>query len=130
MRHVFQIAGASIAGLFLGAMGMSVLHAQTATAPAYLVSNIAEVKDPELMKKYSAGAPATVAAFGGKVIARATPVMLDDRGATTGTVFLIQFPSMKNLTDWFHSPGYSAVRPFRENASTGRLYAIEGLPPS
>jgi uncharacterized protein (DUF1330 family) len=35
---------------------------------------------------------------------------------------------MRALQDWWNSPAYSAIRPLREKATIGRLFALQGLP--
>ena len=132
MKNIFALALAGGLGLILGASGMSLLQAQTATPKASLFNNISEIKDPAMFDKYRAAVGATQTAYGVRAIVRnATPVMLSQtQPVTTGTVLILEFPSMQKLTDWFNSPAYAAIRPFRENATTGRIFAVEGLPPS
>jgi uncharacterized protein (DUF1330 family) len=131
MKNIFGLALAGGLGLVAGASGMSLLHAQTATPKAYLFNNITEIKDPDSFKKYQAQVAATQVPYGVHAIVRnATPVMLSQtQPVTTGTVVILEFPSMKNLTDWFNSPAYAAIRPLRENSTTGRIFAVEGQPP-
>jgi uncharacterized protein (DUF1330 family) len=115
----------------LGAAGMNVLHAQTAAPPVYLVANIQSVNDEANYDKYRAAVAGTQTPFGGRFLARgAKAVALDKSPLPTGTMVIITFPSMKNLQDWWNSPGYSAIRPLRENATVSTVYAVEGLPAS
>jgi uncharacterized protein (DUF1330 family) len=119
---------ATLAGMACGAAAMAALAAQT-SAPAYYVGNVQEVKDPEAYKTYAARVPETLTPFGGKFIVRgAEPVILDASRKPPGYIVIIQFPSMKNLRDWWNSPVYSSIRPIRERLTTGQNYAVEGLP--
>ena len=137
MKAIFQTAMAGAVGLVLGAAGMSVLQAQTTEAPAFIIANIADVKNPDGFAKYRSLAGATQVPFGGRGLLRmgvAQPLP-DQSGewpstAPKGQTVLIEFPNMKNLLDWWNSPAYRAVRPLRENATTGLIYAVQGLPPS
>ena len=137
MRAIFAASLAGAAGLVAGAMGMSALQAQTAEPQAYLVSNIVEVKDPDLLKKYQAQAPATQVPFGGHALVRAaTPQPLPGQSGgwsnaapPKGAIVIVAFPSMKNLLAWWSSPAYAAVRSQRETATTGVAYAVLGTPP-
>jgi len=131
MKSAFKLALASVMGAVVGAIGMSALHAETATPPAFVVANIQEVKDADMYGKYRAAVVGTQTPYGGHALARgATPVALDKSILPKGTIVIIAFPSMKNLQDWWTSPAYSAIRPLRENATVGQVYAVEGLPPS
>lgn len=129
-RKTIQIIAAGLAGIVLGATGISALHAQTTTAPAYFVSNIQEVLDPALFQKYQAEGNKTTAPHGARVIAVGMPTLIDAPRSTKpkGIIFIMQFPSMKNLQAWWNSPEYAAVRPLREKATVGQIYVLQGLP--
>src|SRR5215467_6891785 len=130
MGTTWKIALAGISGIALGAAGMAAFAAQTSPAPAYYVGNVQEVKDAEAYKAYATKVPDTLTPFGGKFIVRgAEPVILDGSMKPPGYIVVIQFPSMKNLRDWWNSPVYSLLRPIRERLTTGQNYAVEGLPP-
>ena len=136
MRTIYQVALAGAAGLIIGA-ATSTLMAQTATSQAYLVANINQVTDPAGYKTYGEKAANTQAAFGGRVLVAGEAQGLDSEGGNwandippKGRIVIIAFPSMEKLKAWWHSPGYSAARPFREKATLGSSYVVEGLPPS
>lgn len=129
MRASWKIALSGVSGILVGAMGMAA--AQNATPPAYYVGNVQEVKDAEAYKAYAEKVGDTLKPFGGKFIVRgADPVILDASRKPPGYIVIIQFPSMKNLRDWWNSPTYSSIRPIRERLTTGQNYAVEGLPSS
>ena len=131
MGSTWKVALAGLLGLALGAAGMAAFAAQTAAPPAYYVGNVQEVKDAEAYKAYAGNVPNTLTPFGGKFIVRgAEPVILDASRKPPGYIVVIQFPSMKNLRDWWNSPVYSSIRPIRERLTTGQNYAVEGVPPS
>ena len=131
MQSRWKILLAGIAGMAFGAGGMAAFAAQTAEPPAYYVGNVQQVKDPEAYKTYAAKVPDTLTPFGGKFIVRgAEPVILDASRKPPGYIVVIQFPSMKNLRDWWNSPVYSSIRPIRERLTTGQNYAVEGVPSS
>src|SRR5207237_1981017 len=130
-RSTGAIALAGLAGLVLGAAGMAALAAQTAAPMAYYVGNVQEVKDAEAYKAYTGKVADALTPFGGKFIVRgAEPVILDASRQPPGYIVIIQFPSMKNLRDWWNSPVYSSLRPIRERLTTGQNYAVEGVAPS
>jgi len=130
MKPNCKVALAGILGIAVGAASMAALAAGTA-APAYYVGNVQEVKDAEAYKVYASKVPDTLNPFGGKFIVRgAEPVILDASKKPPGYIVVIEFPSMKNLRDWWNSPVYSSIRPIRERLTIGQNYAVEGLPPS
>ena len=131
--HKMMLTGA--AGLLIGAGAGSALMAADATAPAYLIVNVTEVKDAKAYQAYSDGVAATQGPYDGKVIVRAPATDLGPQhgnwsGNTTpkGRIAVIKFPSMAKLKAWEESAAYSKLRPIRENNSVGTLYAVEGLP--
>jgi len=110
---------------------MAAVAAQTATPLAYYVGNVQEVKDQQAYTAYATKVSDTLTPFWAKFIVRgAAPVILDASIKPPGYIVIIQFPSMKNLRDWWESPSYSSIRPIRERLTTGQNYAVEGLPPS
>jgi len=131
MKAVLKISLVGIAGVIIGAGGLSALQAATATPKAYLIANLIEVKNQDLYGKYRAAVLDTQASFGGDVLVRgASPVAVDKSVLPKGTMVIVEFPSLKNLQDWWNSPAYSAIRPLRENGTVGTDYALEGVPPT
>ena len=129
MGFASKIALAGVAGIALGAAGMAAIAAQ-ATPPAFYVANIQEVKDGQAYTAYTAKVVDTLTPYGGRFIVRgAEPMILDASRKPPGYIVVIQFPSMKNLRDWWDSPIYSSIRPIRERLTTGQAYAVEGVSP-
>ena len=129
MESTRKIAWAGLSGIALGAAGTAAFAVQTAGPPAYYVGNVQEVRDAEAYRAYAEKVPDTLMPFDGKFIVRgAEPVILDASRKPPGYIVVIQFPSMKNLRDWWNSPVYSSIRPIRERLTTGQNYAVEGVP--
>jgi uncharacterized protein (DUF1330 family) len=129
MKTVLNMSLAGALGLIAGASAMQLLHAQTASAPAYLVANIESVNDAATFAQYREAATRSFAPYGGHRLVRdATPVRLDSSPLPQGKIVILQFPSMEALQHWWNSPAYTAVRPLRERAAVTRLYAVQGLP--
>lgn len=129
MNNAVKMSLVGVLGLVAGASAMQALHAQTASAPAFLVGNIESVTDEATFAQYRAAVGKTQAGYGSHVLVRdAAPVRLDASIPPQGKIVIIQFPSLKALQDWWNSPAYAAVRPLREKSTTGRTYAVEGLP--
>jgi uncharacterized protein (DUF1330 family) len=95
---------------------------------AYLYGNI-DIHDPALYEDYRAVVPALIAAHGGRYLVRGGAVeVLEGDGKALRQVIL-EFPDMASLKGFYDSPGYTAARAIRQQASTGTLVAIEGVLP-
>ncbi len=94
--------------------------------PAFLIADV-EVTDPVLYEEYRKGAPATIAAYGGRYVARggATEVLEGDWQPRRAVV--LEFPSLGQLHAWYQSAEYAPLRAIRAKASNSRIVAIEGL---
>jgi uncharacterized protein (DUF1330 family) len=129
MKSTIKLSLVGVIGFLAGASAMQVLHAQTATAPAYLIGNIEKVTDEATFAQYRAAAGKSQGPFGGHALVRdASPVPVDGSTLPQGKIVVLQFPSMKALQDWWNSPAYAAARPLREKSTVGRTYAVEGIP--
>lgn len=93
---------------------------------AYVIARV-DVNDVEKWKEYAAAAGPTVAAHGGKYIARG--------GATEGLenhedegrrVVILEFPDMESAKTWYNSPEYTAARTKREGAGFARFMIVDG----
>ena len=130
MRSRAKMAIVGMAGVLAGAATMGIVQAQAAsiTTPAYVIANIEVVKDTAMLAKYVAAVGKSVSDFGGHAIVRGSkPVKLDESPLPKGSFAVLVFPSMKALQDWWHSPEYSAVRPYREQSTVGHVFALEGV---
>jgi uncharacterized protein (DUF1330 family) len=87
--------------------------------------------DREAMKPYLDKAWDTVAAHGGKVLARTSNV--DVRESTHGPgwrptrVLIIEFPSMEAARGWYEPTEYQAILPIRLKASKDNMVTVEGV---
>jgi uncharacterized protein (DUF1330 family) len=128
MKRAFGMVLAGLAGIVMGAGGMDALRAATAEAPAFLIGNIQAVNDPAIYRQYQQAVLATHEPFGGHFLVRgAHAVVLDTSAQPPGTIVVLAFPNMKALRGWWNSPAYAALRPLREKATRGQLYAVEGV---
>jgi uncharacterized protein (DUF1330 family) len=131
MRSRSKMAIVGTLGVLAGAAAMGIVEAQSASmsAPAYVIANTETVTDTAMLAKYVAAVGKSVREFGGHAIVRGSkPVKLDESPLPKGSFAVLQFPSMKALQDWWHSPEYSAVRPYREQSTVGHVFALEGVP--
>ena len=94
--------------------------------PAYLIAEV-EVTDPALYETYRAGVPATIAAHGGRYLARGGTTRVLEGERAPKRLVILEFPSMDKLAAWYDSPEYRPLRAMRQRASISSLIATEGL---
>jgi len=94
--------------------------------PAYVIVN-AEISDPEAMKEYFAGAPATVELYGGAYLARGGAIDVVEGDWAPTRVTILKFDSAAQARKWLDSPEYRPLRQIREKAAKTKTLIIEGL---
>jgi uncharacterized protein (DUF1330 family) len=90
-----------------------------------IVVNELHVTDWVRYKNYQAQVPATLALFDGRYVSRGEPEPIVG-DAPSPRVVILEFPSRKHAMSWFHSPEFQAILAIRNEASTSRVYFIEG----
>ena len=93
--------------------------------PAYLFVNI-EVTDPEQYKEYIAKVPATIAAFGGRYLARGGRAETLEGDMTAKRVALVEFPTYERAIEWLNSPMYAPVLAIRQRSAKAEIILVEG----
>jgi uncharacterized protein (DUF1330 family) len=94
--------------------------------PAYVVVNI-RIHDPDLYAEYARGAPGSVAAFGGRYLARGGAVEVREGDWSPERLVILEFSDVDAARTWYDSPEYSELRTIRERASDGELVITEGV---
>jgi uncharacterized protein (DUF1330 family) len=129
MKTYYKLAPAVLAGLLIGAAGGRAIQAQQGkTRPAYVIAEV-EVTDSEALKKYSEKAPQIVASFNGRFVVRGGKVQTLEGEPPKGFIVVIGFDSVEKAREWYDSPAYSAIKPFRQSATKSRLLLAEGVAP-
>lgn len=94
--------------------------------PAYLIVET-DVHDPERYERYKAAAPAALAAFGGRYVARGGELTVLEGDWEPSRLVVLEFPDLDAARAFYDSPGYLEARKLREGAATLRMVAVEGL---
>jgi uncharacterized protein (DUF1330 family) len=94
--------------------------------PAYLIADV-DITDPDAYAEYSAGVPATIAAHGGRYLARGGLVEVLEGSWTPGRTVVVEFPDIDALKTWYHSDEYVALMRIRKRASTASFIAVNGV---
>ena len=93
--------------------------------PTYVVGDI-HITDLAAFQTHVPRALATIARFGGRVIAGGGRIDLLEGGPMPERIFIIEFPSADAARRWYWSDEYQAVLKTRLSASHGRVLLIEG----
>jgi len=76
---------------------------------------------------YRQQVPATIAAYGGRYLARGGATEVLEGSWSPRRCVILEFPSMAQLKAWWDSPEYQPLRAIRERTTRSHLVATEGL---
>jgi uncharacterized protein (DUF1330 family) len=93
---------------------------------AYVIADV-EVLDSAGYEAYRQQVPATIAAYGGRYLARGGATEVLEGGWSPRRCVILEFPSMAQLKAWWDSPEYRPLRAIRERTTRSNLVATEGL---
>jgi len=93
---------------------------------AYIIVEI-EVTDPELYARYKQLAPATVAAHGGRYLARGGATVALEGDWDPQRLVILEFASLEQAQAWHDSPEYRDARTLRWHAARSRMLAVAGV---
>ena len=93
---------------------------------AYLIGDV-EVVDAAGFDEYRRQVPATVAAYGGRYLARGGAVETLEGSWSPKRCVILEFPSMAQLKVWWDSPEYVPLRALRERTTRSSIVVTEGV---
>ncbi len=93
---------------------------------AYVVVDI-EVTDPEGYQEYVKLAPATVAQYGGRYLARGGRTEVLEGEWQPKRLVILEFESIEQAKAWLHSPEYAPARALRHRYARTNMVVIEGV---
>ncbi|MGI0028645.1 MAG: DUF1330 domain-containing protein [Nitrososphaera sp.] len=93
---------------------------------AYLVAEL-EVTDPALFEDYRKRVQATIAAHGGRYLARGGALESLEGGWNPKRMVILEFPSLAQAKTWYGSPEYQELLKLRLRSSKGKVVLIEGV---
>jgi uncharacterized protein (DUF1330 family) len=97
--------------------------------PAYVVGEI-HITDPVAYRAHVPVALATVARFGGHIVAGGGKIELLDGGPMPERIVVIEFPDAETARRWYRSDEYQAALKVRLSTSQGRVFLIDGVEPT
>ena len=129
MRTHLKLALAVLVGVSIGVAGAAAIHAQQKkTPPGYVIAEV-EITDPTTLQKYGEKAPQIVESFNGHYVVRGGDIQALEGEPPKGYIVVIGFDSVQKAREWYDSPAYAAIRPFRQNSTKSRLFIVEGVAP-
>ncbi|MFZ5653973.1 MAG: DUF1330 domain-containing protein [Pseudomonadota bacterium] len=93
---------------------------------AYVIVEI-EIADAALYERYKQLAPATVAAYGGRYLARGGETASLEGDWRPQRLVILEFESLERARAWHDSPEYREVRALRWRAARSRMLAVAGV---
>jgi len=95
--------------------------------PAYVIADV-EVIDAVDYEGYRQQVPATIAAHGGRYLARGGQTRTLEGNWSPKRCVILEFPSLAQAETWWASPEYQPLRAIRERSTRSNIVMTEGLP--
>jgi uncharacterized protein (DUF1330 family) len=95
--------------------------------PAFVVVQV-DIRDALAYERYKALAPESIAAHGGRYIARGGHSEALEGQWDPCRVVILEFESVDRAKTWLESPEYREARSLRHAAATTQMIVVEGLP--
>ena len=92
----------------------------------YIVVNV-QVTDPARYAEYREKAPATIARYGGRYLARGGEVDVLEGDWNPQRLVILEFESIKRVDEWYNSPEYAPLKQLRGEAAVTEFVVVEGL---
>lgn len=93
---------------------------------AYVIVDI-DVTDPAAYEEYKRLAPATVAAHGGRYLARGGRVEKLEGDWIPKRLVILEFESVDRAKEWLNSEIYKGPRQHRHRAAKSNMVVVEGV---
>ncbi|MCI0415697.1 DUF1330 domain-containing protein [bacterium] len=94
--------------------------------PAYVIVDI-DVQDRIIYEEYKRLAPASIAQYGGKYLARGGVTEVLEGDWTPKRFVILQFESLARAKEWFDSPEYALAKNLRLQSATTHMIVTEGV---
>lgn len=93
---------------------------------AYVIVDI-DVADPVTYEEYKKLAPPTIAAYGGKYLARGGTAEVLEGQWTPKRLVILEFPTVDQAKKWLNSPEYTSTKKLRHKAATSNMIIVPGV---
>jgi uncharacterized protein (DUF1330 family) len=92
---------------------------------AYIIASI-KVTDPEGYERYRQAVPGTIAAHGGRYLARGGAAEALEGDLEPNRLVIVEFPSYEQALAWYHSEEYQPIKRLRQASSESLLTIVDG----
>ena len=92
---------------------------------AYVIVDI-DIHDSETYEEYRRLAPASVASYGGKYLARGGAVDVLEGNWVPNRLVILEFPDVDRAKEWLNSPDYAPIKALRHKSAQSNMVVIEG----
>jgi uncharacterized protein (DUF1330 family) len=93
--------------------------------PAYLIAEV-EVLDHKQFENYKQMAPPTIAAYGGKYLARGGPLETLEGEEISKRIVIVEFESSERAKEWWNSAEYREAKQLRQRSAKTTMILVEG----
>ncbi len=93
---------------------------------AYVIADL-KVTDPDTYARYIKAVPETIAAHGGRYIARGGAVETLDGDWAPSRFVIVEFDGMEQAKAWWHSDAYHGPKAIRQASAESRIILVEGV---
>jgi len=93
---------------------------------AYAVVNV-EITDPAGFAEYRKSVPATIAAFGGRFLARGCATEVLEGEWIPKRLVILEFPDAATIKAWYHSVEYQQLLELRKRTAISDFVIVAGV---
>jgi len=93
---------------------------------AYVIVEI-RVTDPAVFEEYKKVVPPTIAAYGGKYLARGGRTEMLEGGWDQVRIVILEFPTLDRAKEWWASEAYREPKAMRQRCATTRMIVVESV---
>lgn len=94
--------------------------------PAYVIADL-KITDPETYARYVEVVPATIAAYGGRYVARGGATERLDGDWEPNRIVILEFESMDQAKAWWNSDDYHGPMAIRRSSAESRIILVDGV---
>jgi uncharacterized protein (DUF1330 family) len=92
---------------------------------AYVLVDI-KIHDPVTYEEYKRIAPSSIAAFGGKYIARGGKTATLEGTWKPNRMVILEFPSLEKAQAWWGCAEYAPAKALRQKSASTEMIVVEG----
>ena len=93
---------------------------------AYVAVDI-EIHDPATYERYKQLAPPSIAAYGGRYLARGGETRVLEGDWRPARFVILEFPSLEQAESWWNSAEYAEAKALRQSCSATQMLLVAGL---